>query len=115
MQRIIANAPEPLRTIVTTTAVLGLRVGETLALSVADIDFAKKIIRVRQSVDADTRVVGAVKSRASSADLPMPEPLAARLRAYLDKHDGKSELLFTNRRGRPCSANSSGQRFCIRC
>jgi len=105
MQRIIANAPEPLRTIVTTTAVLGLRVGETLALRVADIDFAKKIIRVRQSVDADTRVVGAVKSRASSADLPMPEPLAARLRAYLDKHDGKTELLFTNRRGRPYSAN----------
>jgi len=105
MQRIIANALEPLRTIVTITAVLGLRVGETLALRVADIDFAKKIIRIRQSVDADTRVVGAVKSRASSADLPMPEPLAARLRVYLDKHDGKSELLFTNRRGRPYSAN----------
>jgi len=27
------------------------------------------------------------------------------LRCYLDKHDGKSELLFTNQRGRPFSAN----------
>jgi integrase len=47
MQRIIANAPEPLRTIVIITAVVGLRIGETLALRVADVDFTKKIIRIR--------------------------------------------------------------------
>jgi integrase len=105
MQRIIANAPEPLGTMVAITAVLGLRVGETLALRVQDLDFAKKIIRIRQSVDAATRTVAGVKSRASSADLPMPKQLETRLRAYLEKHDGKSELLFTNQRGRPYSAN----------
>jgi len=83
----------------------GLRIGETLALRVSDIDFAKNAIGIRQSVDAATRCVQAVKSQASSADVPMPSQLAARLRALVKKHDGKSELLFVNRRGRPFSAN----------
>jgi integrase len=105
MQRIIAAAPEPFGTILAVTSVLGLRIGETLALRVGDIDFAKHIIRVRQTVDAATRSVQAVKSQASSADVPMPSQLETRLRALLLKHDGKSELLFVNRRGRPFSAN----------
>ncbi len=47
MQRIIAHAPEPLSTIIAVTAVLGLRIGETLALRRSDVDFAKRIIRIR--------------------------------------------------------------------
>ena len=105
MQQIIANAPEPLGTMVAITAVLGLRIGETLALRVQDLDFTKKVIRIRQSVDAATRTIAGVKSRASIADLPMPKQLERRLRAYLERHDGKSELLFTNQRGRPYSAS----------
>jgi integrase len=35
----------------------------------------------------------------------MPSRLAARLRSYLQKHEGKTGLLFVNRRGRPSSAN----------
>jgi integrase len=105
VKRIITNAPEPLSTIVAVTAVLGLRVGETLALRRSDVDFSKHLIRIRQSVDAATRIVGAVKSKASSADLPMSRELEARLRAHLQRHDGKNDLLFVNRRGRPFSAN----------
>jgi integrase len=89
-----AGASEPLSTIVAITAVLGLRVGETLALRRSDVDFAKHLIRIRQSVDAATRTVGAVKSKASSADLPMSRELEARLRAHLQRHDGKNDLLF---------------------
>src|SRR5215469_13598380 len=103
MRQMIANAPEPLSTIVAVTAVLGLRIGETLALRVSDIDFNRKIVRVRQSVDAATRDVQAVKSKASSADLPLPSQLEARLRAHLKNNDGKSDLLFVNRRGRAFS------------
>jgi integrase len=51
------------------------------------------------------RDVQAVKSQASNADLPLPAQLEARLGDYLEKHKGKSELLFVNRRGRPFSAN----------
>lgn len=105
VRRIIAGAGEPLGTIVAITAVLGLRIGETLALRTSDVDFAKHVIRIRQSVDAATRTVGGVKSKASSADLPMSKELEARLRAHLQPHDGKSELLFSNKRGRPFSAN----------
>jgi len=46
-----------------------------------------------------------VKSSASSADVPMPTQLEARLRKHLQNHDGKTDLLFTNKRGRPMSAN----------
>lgn len=101
----IAAAPEPLSTIVAVTSVLGLRIGETLALRKSDVDFAKHIVRIRQSLDAVTRIPGAVKSEASSADLPMSKELEERMRAHLLRHDGKSELLFVNRRGRPFSAN----------
>jgi integrase len=104
-RRIIAGAPEPLSTIVAVTAVLGLRIGETLALRRSDVDFAKHVIRIRQSVDAATRTVGSVKSPKSSADLPMSKELEALLRAHLQSHDGKNDLLFVNRRGRAYSAN----------
>jgi integrase len=35
----------------------------------------------------------------------MPTQLETRLRSYLEGHDGKNDLLFVNRRGRPFSAN----------
>jgi integrase len=105
VRRIIANASEPLSTIVAVTAVLGLRIGETLALRTYDVDFAKHVIRVRQSVDAATRMVCGVKSKASNADLPMSKELEMRLRTHLQRRDHKNELLFVNRGGRPFSAN----------
>jgi integrase len=105
VRRIIASSPEPLATIVAVTAVLGLRIGETLALRRSDVDFTNHVIRIRQSVDAATRTIGGVKSKASSADLPMSRELGVRLSAHLQRHDAKSDLLFVNRRGRPLSAN----------
>ena len=100
MRRIIASAPEPFGTIVAVTAVLGLRIGETLALRKSDVDFAKRVIRVRQSVDAATRTVGGVKSNASSADLPMSRELEARLRK-LTSHGMIAK--------RTCSSSTGGQ------
>ena len=66
-------------------------------------------------MDAATRTIAGVKSKASSADLPLPKQLETRLRAYLEKHDGKSELLFINRHGRPYSANKLREMFCTLC
>src|SRR5215469_6921908 len=105
VRRIIINAPEPLSTIIAVTAVLGLRIGETLALRKSDVDFTKHIIRIPHSVDAATRKVCGVKSKASRADLPMFKELEARLRTHLQRHDGKNDLLFVNGRSRPLSAN----------
>ena len=103
--KILSVAREPFGTILAVTAVLGLRIGEVLALRVSDVDLTRRIVRVRQSVDAATRTVQAVKSTASSADVPMPSQLETRLRKHLQIHDGKTALLFVNRHGRPLSAN----------
>ena len=103
--KILSAAPEPFGTILAVTAILGLRIGEVLALRVSDVDLSRRIVRVRQSVDAATRTVQAVKSTASSADVPMPSQLEGRLRKHLQTHDGKTDLLFVNRNGRPFSAN----------
>src|SRR5437763_1515400 len=75
VRKIIANASEPLSTIVAVTSVLGLRIGETLALRTFDADFARQLIRVRQSVDAATRTVCGVKSKANCADINMSKEL----------------------------------------
>ena len=104
-RRIIPAAPEWFGTIVALTIILGLRISETLALRVRDLDFSRKIIHVRQSIDAVTREPHAVKSKASRADLPMPSWLEQRLRKHLQTHDGKTDFLFVNGRGRPHSAN----------
>jgi integrase len=96
--KILSATPEPFGTILAVTAVLGLRIGEVvLALRVNDLDLVRKIIRVRQSLDAATRTIPSVKSTASSADLPMPYQLEARLRVHLQTYEGKSEPLFVNR------------------
>src|SRR6266436_3173302 len=76
--KILAAASEPFGTILAVTAILGLRIGEVLALRLSDLDFSRKIIRVRQSIDAATRLPQAVKSQASTADVPMPTQLEAR-------------------------------------
>jgi integrase len=68
VRRIIANAPEPLSTIVAITAVLGLRIGEILALRRSDVDFARHVICIRQSVDA--AIPCGVKSKASKRICP---------------------------------------------
>jgi integrase len=103
--KILSASSEPFGTILAVTAVLGLRIGEVLALRVNDVDFVRRIIRIRQSVDASTRKIQSVKSNASSADVPMPTQLEARLRAHLQTREGKGDLLFVNRDGRPLSAN----------
>ena len=103
--RIIGAASEPFATIWALTAVLGLRVGEVLALRVSDLDFEQKLIRVRQSLDSATRKVQACKSRTSSADVPMPPQLEMRLLRHLARGRSESGLLFFNKNGRPYSAN----------
>jgi integrase len=103
--RVISAAPEPFATIWALTAVLGLRVGEVLALRVSDLDFDRKLIRVRQSLDSATRKVQACKSHTSSADVPMPPQLEIRLLRHLAKGPSETGLLFSNRSGRPYSAN----------
>jgi integrase len=112
--RIIAAAKEPFATLWAIVFMLGLRIGEGIALRVSDLDFERKIVRVRKSVDSVTRKVKACKSDASSADLPMPTQLEARLRSHLaSEHFRPNDagLVFVNKRGRPYSANKLREKY----
>lgn len=42
--------------------------------------------------------------------MPMPKELEGRLRAHVQRHDGKSDLLFVNQLGRPFSADKLRER-----
>ena len=54
--RIIAAASEPFGTILAVTSVLGLSIGETLALRVSDIDFAKHINKIKMATLSTRRM-----------------------------------------------------------
>ena len=68
-----------------------------LALRVQDLDFHRKLIKVRCSTYAGQ--IGTPKSKASIADLPMPPALESRLKKYLSsRHYRENDLglLFAN-------------------
>jgi integrase len=106
--RIVGASKEPFATLWAVQFMLGLRISEGIGLRVSDLDFDRKIVRVRQSVDSVTRGIKACKSVASSSDLPMPPQLEARLLGYLGSghfRPNDAGLLFVNNIGRPHSAN----------
>jgi integrase len=106
MVQIVSSADEPLCTICFLLSVTGMRIGEVLALRVEDLDFKRKLLNVRCSTYGGK--LGTPKSAASIADLPMPSALETRLGTYLASSQYRKNdlgLLFSNRRGRPYSAN----------
>jgi integrase len=100
---IIAASEEPYSTLWAVLALTGCRAGEILALRRGDLDFDKRVIRIRRTLDGATRLTHAPKSKSSSADLPMPTALEKRLRTFLAEHwrANESDLLFCNRKGKP--------------
>ena len=107
IRRIIDASKEPFATIYAVLACTGIRAGEGLALKVSDLDFDRRIIRIRRTLDEHTRETHAPKSRASSADLPMPEQMVMRLREYLAHgwRNNPEGWLFPNKLGRPYMRN----------
>lgn len=103
VRRIIEASEEPYSTLWALIGVTGVRAGEILGLKTTDIDFDKRLIRIRRTLDHATRTMQAPKSKSSSADLPMPELLEKRLRTFLANHwrRNDADLLFCNRKGKP--------------
>jgi integrase len=75
-----------------------LRAGEILALKVGDLGFDRRLVFVRRNVGK----VGMPKTKRSKGVVPMPDPLALHLQAYLrDVWEPKTEnLLFATRDGK---------------
>jgi integrase len=94
--QIIRADKEPCKTMFALASVMGARAGESMALTVLDVDFGRKTIRVNKSVDDLARQVRQPKTRKSVALLPMPSCLETMLRDYLEHHgkENPKHLLF---------------------
>ena len=79
-----------------------MRAGELLALTLADLDFDRRTIRINKTADDYNRIIRPqAKTPGSSATLPMPSALIGVLQDYLANHwkPNASNLLFPNREG----------------
>jgi integrase len=106
---IIANASEPYKTIFAVAWFTGLRAGEILALTVDDLSFDKRTIRVWKSADDNTREIRNQTKGKKAATLPMPTELETMLRDYLMRYEPSPDgLLFPapRRKGFPRSRDN---------
>jgi integrase len=106
--QIIHAAKEPFKTLFALAWFTGLRAGEILALTLDDLDFTHKTVRVNKSADDNTRKIRQPKTKASSALLPMSSALEAVLRNYIQHWTPNAGgILFATRNGlRPRSRDN---------
>ncbi len=108
-RRIIETSREPYATIFSVAAMTAMRPGEVFGLKIEDLDFERGIIFVRRS--AWYSKLQSPKNEGSVRVLPMPSPLAIRLKAFLqDWQPNVAGLLFSTRNGTPMCANNVVQR-----
>lgn len=98
---IIEAAPEPFKTLFAVAWSTGLRAGEILALTLGDLDFTRKTVRVNKSSDDRTREIRQPKTPRSIAMLPMTSDLEGKLRDYIQNHwkPNTSQILFPTEAG----------------
>jgi integrase len=103
VRKIIELAREPYKTMFTLAAVTGLRAGELLGLTVADIDFEQMMVCPRKQADDRTRQLRDLKTKRSRTPVPITADTAAILRNYLRNHwqENPLSLLFPNRTNKP--------------
>jgi integrase len=70
----------------------GLRMQEAMNLEWVNVDFRRKIIKVREQLDTDTGTNVRIKDRAERS-VPLPDDLAATLKAWKDERS-KSRLVI---------------------
>jgi integrase len=106
--QIIEAAKEPFKTLFALAWFTGLRAGEILALTLDDLDFTNKTVRVNKSADDNTREIRQPKTKASSALLPMSSALEAVLRNHIQHWTPNAGgILFPTRNGlRPRSRDN---------
>lgn len=108
-RRIIEASEDPFSTIFAVAAMTALRPGELLGLKIEDLDFERGVIFVRRS--AWYSKLQSPKNEGSIRVLPMPTPLASRLKAYLQSwRPNSAGLLFATAHGTPLCANNVVQR-----
>lgn len=103
--QIINRAKEPYATMFAVLGMTGCRAGEMLGLKTGDLDFNRKVIYIRRSIDSRTKKEQSTKTKSSTGEVPMPAALEKRLRAFLKQgfRENPSCYLFANRNGKPYS------------
>jgi integrase len=108
-RRIIQGSEEPYAALFALAAMTAMRPGELLGLKVEDLDFERQVLFVRRS--AWYSILQSPKNDGSIRVLPMPKPLAVRLKAYLQGwRPNPAGLLFATAKGTPLCANNVVQR-----
>jgi integrase len=104
LNRILAIAEEPWRTLFCILTMEGLRAGEVLGLQWGDIDLDRQLLHVRRS--AWYGKLQTAKSMSSETILPIPALLTRILQDYRAQWAPNPQgLLFVTRNGRPPSSN----------
>ena len=104
LQRILAIAEEPWRTMFCILTLDGLRAGEVLGLKWGDIDFERSLLHIRRT--AWYGKIQTAKSEASETVLPIPSSLLTMLKNYqVTWKPNQAGFLFVTRNSRPPSSN----------
>jgi integrase len=81
MEPLLAGAPERYRVSIVCAMFSGLRLGELLGLTWADVDFARKVMHVQFQMGRDGKRM-ALKTTAARRDVVLMAPLAGELREH---------------------------------
>lgn len=101
VRRLVGAMPPRGRAMVFAQAGLGLRLGELLGLQVDDVDFLRRVVRIRHQLARDTTGLVPCKTPRSVRDVPLPTVVADVLASHLAEFPPSSGFLFQAARGRP--------------
>ncbi len=99
VRQLIAELPEPCKSMVLIAVLTGLRRGELFALRWCAVDFERKLIHVRESVYEGH--FSAPKSRSSVRTIPIGEALEEVFLHLKGKDAAANGLVFASRKGTP--------------
>jgi integrase len=98
---LLAELPEPYKTMVITIGCLGLRVCELFGLQWGDIDFENLTVRVQRSLIEGE--IYPTKTEASASELPLDPDLAGLLMTHRRQsaYSARSDFVFAGASGKP--------------
>ena len=102
IRRLLDAQEEPLRTLLLTAVLTGMRQGELFGLQWEDVDFVRHLIHVRRSLWHST--LGTPKSRRSRRAIDMTQTLEQALQELSTTR--RSEFVFCSERGTPLDADN---------